>query len=69
MMANKKFLIRSMVEEVSLSHDIIKGQYVIKIKMASGDVTSIGFQDEEDAEKEYQRLIEIFDTIEIADLK
>lgn len=69
MMANKKFLIRSMVEEVSLSYDVIMGQYVIRIKMASGNITSIGFQDEEDAEKEYQRFIEIFDTIEIADVK
>lgn len=67
MMASKKFLIRSMVEEVALSHDVIKGQYVIRVKMASGDVTNIGFQDEEDAEKEYQSLIEIFDTIEVKD--
>lgn len=69
MMANKKFLIQSMVEEVSLSHDIIKGQYVIRIKMASGDTTSIGFLNKEDAEKEYQSLIEIFDHIEIKDAK
>lgn len=69
MMANKKFLIRSMVEEVSLSHDVIKGQYVIRIKTASGNITSIGFQDEVDAEKEYQRFIEVFDTIEIKDAK
>lgn len=69
MMANKKFLIKSMVEEVSLSHDIIKGQYVIRIKMASGNVTSIGFQDEVDAEKEYQRFIEVFDAIEIKNAK
>lgn len=69
MMANKKFLIRSMVEGVSLSHDIIKGQYVIRIKMASGDVTNIWFQNKEDAEKEYQRFIEVFDGIEIKDAK
>jgi anaerobic glycerol-3-phosphate dehydrogenase len=68
-MANKKFLIRSMVEEGSLSHDAIMGQYVIRIKMASGDVTNIWFQNEEDAEKEYQRFIEVFDTIEITDTK
>ena len=68
-MANKKFLIKSMVEEASLSHDIIKGQYVIRIKMASGDVTNIWFQNEEDAEKEYQRFIEVFDGIEITDAK
>lgn len=69
MMANKKFLIKSMVEEVSLSYDVIKGQYVIRIKMASGDVTNIWFQNEEDAEKEYQSLIEIFDHIEVKELK
>ena len=69
MMANKKFLIKSMVEEVSLSHDAIMGQYVIRVKMASGDVTNIWFQDEVDAEKEYQRFIEVFDTIEIKDAK
>lgn len=69
MMANKKFLIRSMVEEVSLSHDVIKGQYVIRVKMASGNITSIGFQDKEDAEKEYQKFIEVFDTIEVKDVK
>lgn len=65
MMVNKKFLIKSMVEEVSLSHDIIKGQYVIRVKMASGDVTNIWFQNKEDAEKEYQRFIEVFDGIEV----
>lgn len=69
MMANKKFLIKGMVEEVALSHDVIKGQYVIRIKMASGNVTRIGFFNEEDAEKEYQKFIEAFDTIEIADAK
>ena len=68
-MANKKFLIRSMVEEVALSHDVIKGQYVIRIKMASGDVTNIWFQNKEDAEKEYQRFIEVFDAIEIKNAK
>ena len=68
-MANKKFLIRSMVEEGSLSHDAIMGQYVIRIKMASGDVTNIWFQNEEDAEKEYQGLKEIFDCIEIKNAK
>ena len=69
MIANKKFLIKSMVEEASLSHDVIMGQYVIRIKMASGDVTKIWFQDEEDAEKEYQRFIEVFDAIEIKNAK
>lgn len=58
-----------MVEEVSLSHDIIKGQYVIRIKMASGDVTNIWVQSKEDAEKEYQRFVEVFDGIEIKDAK
>lgn len=69
MMANKKFLIKSMVEEVFLSHDAIMGQYVIRVKMASGDVTNIWFQNKEDAEKEYQRFIEVFDGIEIKDAK
>ena len=69
MMANKKFLIKSMVEEVSLSHDAIMGQYVIRVKMASGNVTNIWFQDEVDAENKYQSLIEIFDHVEITDAK
>ena len=65
MMANKKFLIKSMVEEASISHDVIMGQYVIRVKMASGNVTKIWFQNKENAEKEYQRFIEVFDGIEI----
>lgn len=69
MMVNKKFLIRSMVEEGSLSHDAIMGQYVIRVKMASGNVTNIWFQNKEDAEKEYQRFIEVFDAIEIKNAK
>lgn len=61
----KKLINIAMVEEVTLSYDQIRSKHVVSIRMASGAEANISFTNKTEAEREYKRLSDTFENIEI----